>query len=215
MLALILLLVAQNVSALMRTCLPTFHDKFISGGDEIKMRWEYCTKMTFNRNGFAEWHSMATYRSQDMFDKLFKQYVIEKWDYYQEEIDPSQHLLQLDLAIYDETQWQKIMADVATWRSHKIWNVVLGEKDKKASEYGLMTCEERLSHAIQIDKIKIYPNSTTIVEKTTKRYIQESHQERFEQKHFFNEYTKKFEDRSEDAKYDTEATHSKMMGRDD
>ena len=28
---------------LMKTCRPTFHEKLMSGGDEIKMRWEYCT----------------------------------------------------------------------------------------------------------------------------------------------------------------------------
>jgi hypothetical protein len=42
----------------------------------------------------------------------------------------------------------------------------LGEK-----EHQIMTCEERLSHAIHIDKIKIFPNSTTIIEKTKRRYI--------------------------------------------
>jgi hypothetical protein len=51
----------------------------------------------------------------------------------------------------------------------------LGEKSHK-----IMTCEERLSHAIHIDKIKIFPNSTTIIEKTKRRYIQESHEDRVE-----------------------------------
>ena len=41
-----------------------------------------------------------------------------------------------------------------------------------------MTCEERLSHAIQIDKIKIYPNSSLVVEKIQKRNITESFEER-------------------------------------
>jgi hypothetical protein len=31
------------------------------------MRWEYCTKMTFSQYGFAEWHSMATYKDEPMF----------------------------------------------------------------------------------------------------------------------------------------------------
>jgi len=38
-------------------------------------------------------------------------------------------------------------------------------------EHSIMTCEERLSHAIHIDKIKIFPNSTAIIEKTKRRNI--------------------------------------------
>ena len=41
------------VNALTKMCAPSFHDTFLSGGDEINMRWEYCTKMTFKRNGQA------------------------------------------------------------------------------------------------------------------------------------------------------------------
>jgi len=41
----------------------------------------------------------------------------------------------------------------------------------KWADYEMMTCEERLSHAVAIDKIKIFPNSSTIIEKTTRRYI--------------------------------------------
>jgi hypothetical protein len=51
----------SSVHSLFKTCRPTFHDKFFSGGDEFEMRWEFCTKMSFSRQGFAEWHSMATY----------------------------------------------------------------------------------------------------------------------------------------------------------
>lgn len=36
-----------TTQGLLKTCSPTFHEKFLSSGDEIKMRWEYCTKMTF------------------------------------------------------------------------------------------------------------------------------------------------------------------------
>ena len=42
----------------------------------------------------------------------------------------------------------------------------LGDK-----EHNVMSCEERLSHAIQIDKIKIFPNSSAIIEKTKRRSI--------------------------------------------
>lgn len=51
-----------------------------------------------------------------------------------------------------------------------------------------MTCEERLSHAIHVDKIKIYPNSTVIVEKTKKRKMNESYGERVHNKGDNNEY---------------------------
>ena len=53
-----------------------------------------------------------------------------------------------------------------------------------------MTCEERLSHAIHVDKIKIYPNSTVIVEKTKKRQIQENYNERVDSKFVNNAYSK-------------------------
>ena len=32
-----------------------------------------------------------------------------------------------------------------------------------------MTCHERLAHALEIDKIKIYPNHQLVVEKTKKK----------------------------------------------
>ena len=41
------------------------------------MRWEYCTKMTFSKTGYAEWHSKATYRSKDYYQKLFMNYLME------------------------------------------------------------------------------------------------------------------------------------------
>jgi len=44
--------------------MPSFHETFLSGSDELGMRWEYCTKMTFSKKGFAEWHSMATYKDE-------------------------------------------------------------------------------------------------------------------------------------------------------
>jgi hypothetical protein len=75
----------------------------MSGSDEIKMRWEYCTKMTFNRNGNAEWHSWATYRNKELYKKLFLNYVVENSQTKTaQELDPNQHFLEIDLAIYDE-----------------------------------------------------------------------------------------------------------------
>lgn len=38
----------------------------------------------------------------------------------------------------------------------------------------LMTCNERLSHAIEIDRIKIYPNHNLVIEKTKRRNIGKS-----------------------------------------
>ena len=53
--------------ALVKTCSPSFHEKGISGGDEIDMRWEYCTRMTFAADAEAEWHSWAKYLHEDLF----------------------------------------------------------------------------------------------------------------------------------------------------
>jgi hypothetical protein len=73
----ILALIIGAGQCLLKTCSPSFHDKFLSSGDEINMRWEYCTKMTFSKDGYAEWHSKATYRNKDYFQKLFMNYLIE------------------------------------------------------------------------------------------------------------------------------------------
>jgi len=51
----------------------------------------------------------------------------------EEAIDPKKHLIQLDLAVYDQNQWNKIVVD--------IMKAKLGNSD-------VMSCEERLSHAI-------------------------------------------------------------------
>jgi hypothetical protein len=72
-----ILLLVSGAQALLKTCSPSFHDKFLSGGDEISMRWEYCTKMTFSKEGYAEWHSKATYRNKDYYQKLFLNYLME------------------------------------------------------------------------------------------------------------------------------------------
>ena len=128
------------------------------------MRWEYCTKMTFQKSGYAEWHSWATYINKDHFAALFNNYV--KSHHFEEsgtKVNPNKHLIQIDLAVYDEIQWQKMMFDV--------------EQQKLGLE-NTMSCSERLSHAIHIDKIKIYPNSTMMIEKTVKRNIIETHDER-------------------------------------
>ena len=101
-----------QTSALLKTCSPTFHESFLSGGDEINMRWEYCTKMTFSRAGYAEWHSMATYKNPMQFSKLFANYLLEHQTDKPEAIDPNKHLLQIDLAIYDQAQWDKIMYQI-------------------------------------------------------------------------------------------------------
>lgn len=60
--------------ALVKTCSPSFHEKGLSGGDEISMRWEYCTKMIFGANAISEWHSVATYYHPEIFRELFNVY---------------------------------------------------------------------------------------------------------------------------------------------
>ena len=67
MLSLYLLIFLEGAQALVKTCYPSFHESFMSGGDEIKMRWEYCTKMTFRSTGYAEWHSWASYSNVDHY----------------------------------------------------------------------------------------------------------------------------------------------------
>lgn len=55
-----------------------------------------------------------------------------------------------------------------------------------------MSCHERLSHAIEIDKIKIYPNHNMVVEKTKRKNIGETFEERSENKEKNNEYASKY-----------------------
>lgn len=101
------------VAGLLKTCRPSFQERFLSGGDQIHMRWEFCTKMIFKKDGFAEWHSWATYRHQDYFKKLYMNFLMEgRRDKDDPMLDMNRHLIQIDLAIYDELQWQKIMLDV-------------------------------------------------------------------------------------------------------
>ena len=89
-------------------------------------------------------------------------------------LDMSKRLVQIDLAIYDETQWQKIMEDVE--KSKQVMEAVKQPENKELNAKvdkmePLMTCEERLAHAIEIDKIKIYPNYSMVIEKTKRRYL--------------------------------------------
>jgi len=58
------------------------------------MRWEFCTKMIFNKRGFAEWHSWATYRHTDYFKKLYTNYMHEgKRDNTDHHLDMNKHLI--------------------------------------------------------------------------------------------------------------------------
>jgi hypothetical protein len=70
-----------------------------------------------------------------------------------------------------------------------------------------MSCQERLSHAIQIDKIKIFPNSSMVIEKRQKRNIRESHEERVESKADKNAYNKDYFDREEYENLDNMMAH--------
>jgi len=78
-----------------------------------------------------------------------------------------------------------------------------------------MTCEERLSHAIHIDKIKIFPNGNAIIEKTKRRYIQESHEDRVEYKHVYNPYNLKYETKDIHLAHDWKDTHEKNQAKKD
>ena len=68
--------------------------------------YAHCTKMIFKKNGFAEWHSWTTYRHYNYFQKLYTNYLMEgKRDNTDHHLDMNKHLIQIDLAIYDELQW--------------------------------------------------------------------------------------------------------------
>jgi hypothetical protein len=79
----------------------------------------------------------------------------------------------------------------------------------------IMTCEERLSHAIHVDKIKIYPNSTAIIEKTKKRFIQESFEDRVGMKHVYNPYNLKYAPKAEHLVHDFKETHERIQEQKD
>jgi hypothetical protein len=78
-----------------------------------------------------------------------------------------------------------------------------------------MTCEERLSHAIHIDKIKIFPNSSAIIEKSKVRHIQESHEDRVELKHVYNPYTLKYETKNIHLAHDFKDSHTRSQANKD
>lgn len=63
----LLVLLLSVTHAIVKTCSPSFHEKGISGGDEISMRWEFCTKMTFAPNAQAKWETWSLYRHPDYF----------------------------------------------------------------------------------------------------------------------------------------------------
>lgn len=210
------------VTCLLKTCRPSFQERFLSGGDQIHMRWEFCTKMIFKKDGFAEWHSWATYRHQDYFKKLYTNFLMEgRRDIDDPMLDMNKHLIQIDLAIYDELQWQKIMLDVEKAKLIRASELSPNDqalKDKVERMTPPMSCHERLSHAIEIDKIKIYPNHNMVVEKTKRRNIGESFEERARNKEENNEYTSYGNSSQENVMHqalDTERMHNKYYdGRD-
>ena len=58
---------------------------------------------------------MATYKDVFQFETLFENYLKDhktKDSQRAEETDPNKHLLQIDLAIYDENEWEKIMFQI-------------------------------------------------------------------------------------------------------
>jgi hypothetical protein len=101
-LSILLCVLVSHVAALSKLCRPTFHDKYLSGGDEFSMRWEYCTKMSFSRKGYGEWHTMATYEYPELYKAFFLNYLVDTKESDPDKINPNTHLLQLDLAVYDE-----------------------------------------------------------------------------------------------------------------
>ena len=205
-----------SVNALVKTCSPTFNEGFLSGSNELGMRWEFCTKMTFAQSGYAEWHSWAAYRDKEYFLKLFQNYVeagpADDYEDYKPDSDPYKHLIQIDLAIYDEVGWTKMMKEVELTKK-------IHELKKKGEEYehlpDPMMCEERLSHAIQTDRIKIYPNRTSIIEKKRVRKITESYDSRSQKKMDLNRYHQEFGDHDGPLSTDDYDEHDEAMAKTD
>ena len=56
-------------------------------------------------------------------------------------------------------------------------------RDRTRYMHETMTCHERLAQAIQLDKIKIYPDGSSVIEKTQRRAVKETHHERVGLKH--------------------------------
>lgn len=182
------------------------------------MRWEYCTKMTFQKSGYSEWHSWATYRYRDYFDRLYTNYLMETKSTDPEKMDPTKHILTIDLAIYDEVQWQKMMQDVELVTSHAVLNAIEDKELRESMQDKMprpMSCGERLSHAIQIDKIKIYPNASSVIESRKRRSILETHDERVNSKHNTNEYHNFYQNKEEQAHFDDPEMHDAMVNSHD
>lgn len=78
-----------------------------------------------------------------------------------------------------------------------------------------MTCRERLSHAIQIDEITIYPDSKMVVEDVKRRNITESHADRVSLKHQNNKHHLQFGNKEEHAHFDDREWHEKMLEEQD
>ena len=98
-----------------------------------------------------------------------------------EMMDINKHLLQIDLAVYDELQWNKIMHEIE-----------LVQKFKDDINFEPMSCQERLSHAIHVSKVTIYPDPKDSKPTSIRKDIFESHDARVSQKHKDNEYHNKF-----------------------
>jgi len=74
-----------------------------------------------------------------------------------------------------------------------------------------MTCHERLSHAIQIDKVKIYPNQRAVIERSYTRPVTEDHSQRFGNKKLFNKYHSEDMNKGASLKYDEKDYHDDEM----
>lgn len=168
--------------------------------------------MTFGPKNDAEWHSWAIYRHPDMFQKLWTNHLMENRETNPMSMDPSKKLITIDLAIYDEVQWQKIMHDnekLKLMRSALV-NLHDAELQRKANAMNdPMSCEERLNAAIQVDKLKVYPDGTMVREKMQTRKVAESHHDRVSMKHKNND--QHWGERDEYAHFDDEKVHNALI----
>ena len=110
------------------------------------------------------------------------------------------------------------MQDVELVTSHAVLNNIEDKELRESMQEKMprpMSCGERLSHAIQIDKIKIYPNASSVIESRKRRPIIETHDQRVNSKHKTNEYHNFYQNKEEQAHFDDPETHEVMLNSHD
>lgn len=74
-----------------------------------------------------------------------------------------------------------------------------------------MTCHERLATAIQLDRLKIYPDGSSVIAKTQGRKVTESHHERVGLKHENNNLHNIFGGNEQYQHFDEADAHNALI----